>query len=354
MRRRQRPGYLALIPPRSALPRLPALVEQKLTKTGYTRGATVREIYQNRVTRNSTVLIRYDQWDLCWDPEDGSLGYENGFIVLLDPEWYFSNRDADDLLAESGIELGQNALLLYQRRHEWESFGPSGRRSLRGKPFRPATSRLPPLGGIYLARVHGTVSDDGLQITEGFDTNRLRGAGIRVFEYASTSTIADARLQLEALIWRSHDSTAQMEATGMSEPSVRRTKQLTQAEERGLLDLDRLRTLRMIDDDGFTVCPLCLQRITVSDFLKRTEQAEGRETYDLTTTEMSLFHIQELRVGKLQHKPYNLGWGHHFCNVVTKDAGIMRTLAWMKGVLDNQALEDIEAGSRLVEEAVEG
>lgn len=43
-----------------ALPKLPPLVEQKLTKTGYTRGATMKEIYQNRVTRNNPVLIPWE------------------------------------------------------------------------------------------------------------------------------------------------------------------------------------------------------------------------------------------------------------------------------------------------------
>ena len=39
------------------LPSAPPLIEQKLTKAGYTRGATPSEIFQNRVTRNNTVLI---------------------------------------------------------------------------------------------------------------------------------------------------------------------------------------------------------------------------------------------------------------------------------------------------------
>lgn len=47
-----------------------------------------------------------------------------------------------------------------------------------------------------------------------------------------------------------------------------------------------------------------------------------------------LFHIDELRYGVYNHKPYNLGWGHHHCNVVTKDSGIAKTLEWMQQVLD--------------------
>jgi hypothetical protein len=62
-------------------------------------------------------------------------------------------------------------------------------------------------------------------------------------------------------------------------------------------------------------------------------QAEGREVPDLTVTEINLFHINELRYGVYNHKPYNIGWGHHHCNVVTKDSGIIETLKWMKKVL---------------------
>jgi hypothetical protein len=57
---------------RRRLPRLPKLADEKLMKTGYTRGATVREVYQNRVTRNNPVLVPWEGWDLCKAPDDGS------------------------------------------------------------------------------------------------------------------------------------------------------------------------------------------------------------------------------------------------------------------------------------------
>jgi hypothetical protein len=63
------------------------------------------------------------------------------------------------------------------------------------------------------------------------------------------------------------------------------------------------------------------------------EQAKGRAVPDLTVTEVNLFHIEELRTGIYNHRPYNLAWGHHHCNVVTKDAGIVDTLEWMQGVI---------------------
>jgi hypothetical protein len=343
--------------PQARLPNLPSLVEQKLTKTGYTRGASFSEIYQNRVTRNNTVLIKWESWDQCKRPDDGTDSYENGFIVLVDPSWYFETPGADQQLSDEGIVLGKNALLLFSKRSDWNQYRPTADVLPNGIAFVEASSRTDPLGGVYLARVHATVSESGAEIFQGFNTRSLRGAGIRVYEYASATTIKQARLQLEALFWMCHDSQPSMIGAGMSEVVVetRRTAILDRATAAGLLDLERLLSLRILNDRHELTCPLCLRRMSAKDFLRRFEQAEGRETYDLTTTEVSLFHIQELRMGKFQHKPYNLGWGHHFCNVVVRDKGIVPTLAWMQEVLDNQVRTAASLGQSLdsVEEAVD-
>ncbi|WP_081314413.1 BstXI family restriction endonuclease [Rhodococcus pyridinivorans] len=348
---------------RARLPKLPNLIDQKLTKTGYTRGATTKEIYQNRVTRNNPVLIPWHQWEKCKAPDDEDGTYESGFIVLIEPSFYFDHPNAESILKDEGIELGTNALLLFTRRSEWIKYSLKGdrnaspRRTLpNGVPFQPATSRVAPLGGVYFARIHATVSDGVKEVIEGFNTNKLRGAGIRVYEYASTKTITNAKLQLECLMWHCYDADQVIGAEiGEEAADARRAARIQAATADGLLDYTRLKALRMVNDEYEAICPLCLERLSAADFMKRSEQAEGRETYDLTTTEISLFHIEELRVGKFQHKPYNLAWGHHFCNVVVKDAGIIPTLKWMKRVLDNNgdSWADIEAVERSVEEAVD-
>lgn len=328
---------------RITLPKLPPLVTEKLKKTGYTRGASKLEIYQNRVTRNSTVLIWWDYWEQCKSPDDGTSSYQNGFIVLVRPDWYFETADADSLLAAEGLFLGVNALLMFQHRNDWARYAPRSGRLPNGLPFVPATSRLAPLGGTYMARIHATTANAGNRVDEGFVTTAARGAGIRVYEYASSKTIATTRLQLEALIWLCHDVVPVMLEAGMTAAgAMTRCKwAFDECRSQGLLDLPRLRKLRLLNEGDELVCPLCLLPLSAREFSERMEQAEGRATYDLTTTEISLFHVEELRVGKLQHKPYNLGWGHHFCNVVVKDSGIQPTLGWMRMVLRNQ--EDASA-----------
>lgn len=310
--------------PRTRIPRLPDLVERKLYKTGQTRGAAKSEIYQNRVGRNSTVLIPFSHWRECM-LEDGA--YENGFIVLISPTDYFENN-AD--VEASGWVIGSDALVFYATRAEWNRWNPHG------LGWRAATSRLYPLGGEYVARVPGTTSSGVSPILEAFTSSTSRGAGIRVYEYADGPTITRTKIQLEALLWRCFDVEEVLAEAGMSQEDIRSRR--TYAEERatndGLADHGRLVDARITDNEGLTICPLCLERMSAALFSTRVRQAEGRERLDSNITEASLFHIEELRVGELGHRPYNLGWGHHHCNVVAKDAGIRPTLEWMAGVVD--------------------
>jgi ribosomal protein L34 len=104
-------------------------------------------------------------------------------------------------------------------------------------------------------------------------------------------------------------------------------------EDEQLLDYARLVDARILNEKHQTTCPLCLKELSSQGFFNRMEQAEGREVLDLTVTELNLFHIEELRMGGFNHRPYNLGWGHHHCNVVVKDAGIQPTLRWMHEVI---------------------
>jgi BstXI restriction endonuclease. len=69
---------------------LPAAIARKVEKTGQTRGAEKDTIYQNRVNRNNTVIIPLSSWKLGISlPKKG---FENGYIVIADPEEYFSDK----------------------------------------------------------------------------------------------------------------------------------------------------------------------------------------------------------------------------------------------------------------------
>lgn len=306
---------------------IPNAVATKIYKTGQTRGADNDVIFQNRVARNSTVLIPYKDFAICKNAPSNRGKYENGFIVLIKPEEYFDKNIQSDLSTEK-LVLGKNLLVFYETRNQWKNYP-----ILKG--WKPASARQSPLKGQYVARIPATTSEGETKIIEGFTTSKMKGAGIRVYEYADAATIKACKVQLEFLFWSCKDIDILIQQKGLDRFLVNQRINFVKSEANklGLDDRDELIKARIVDKDGYTICPLCLKHISAIGFCDRIQQAEGREVPDLTVTEVSLFHIQELRTGEYNHRPYNLGWGHHHCNVVVKDAGIQTTLAWMKDVL---------------------
>lgn len=300
---------------------LPETVKTKLYKTGQTRGADDDVIYQNRVGRNSTVLIPYEDYDICAHAPTNNGEYENGYIVLIKPEDYFTSS------IPKGLLLGKNMLVFYETREQWNKYPPL-------KEWEAANSRKSPLGGQYVARIPATTSEGQAKITKGFCTSSMKGAGIRVYEYSDKKNIDDCKLQLEILFWSCkdiNDVIKETENPAATWAYISRLK--SEAAERGLYDRAKLEQARILDADGYTICPLCLRHISSIGFCSKIQQAKGRNVPDLTVTEVSLFHIRELRTGEFNHRPYNLGWGHHHCNVVVKDSGIEATLDCMRRVL---------------------
>jgi hypothetical protein len=322
------------MPRHSAIPNLPKLLGRKIYKTGQTRGADDDVVFQNRVGRNSTVLIPFGLWEQCCLPKHQK--YENGFIVLIPPAIYFTSPDIEIQLKEKGLQLGINTLVFYETREDWVVYDPEFRH------WTPANQRINPLGGQYVARVPATTAtENSKKINLGFTDTRMKGAGIRVYEYATTTIINQCRFQLEAIFWKCRDADTAATYNGMTttQAAIRKEDNLLKCQEHGLLDLHKLAQARIINSAGFTICPLCLEELSGQGLFNRLEQAKGREVPDLTVTQINLFHIQELRYGLLNHRPYNLGWGHHHCNVVVKDSGIMPTLGWMRDVLNRNAAE---------------
>ena len=301
---------------------IPKAVDTKIYKTGQTRGADDDVIFQNRVSRNSTVLIPYKDYTLCKKAPSNLGKYENGFIVLIKPEEYF-DKNTKFALEKEKLVLGKNLLVFYETRAQWKDYP-----ILKG--WKPASSRQNPLRGQYVARIPATTSEGESKIIEGFTTSQMKGAGIRVYEYADDATIKACKIQLEYLFWSCKDIDILIKQKGLDREQVNKRISFIKAEAKKLKldEHEKLVRARIVDKDGYTICPLCLKHISAIGFCDRIQQAEGREVPDLTVTEVSLFHIQELRTGE-----YNLGWGHHHCNVVVKDAGIQPTLDWMKEVL---------------------
>ncbi|MCM1186918.1 MAG: BstXI family restriction endonuclease [Lachnoclostridium sp.] len=318
------------------IPKLPKLLDRKIYKSGQTRGADDDVIYQNRVNRNNTVLIPFHVWQSDERLYKIAEQFENGYIVLINPSDYYDLKEPEKILAEYHLILGKNCLLFYETRDEWNMYNPSE------KGIKAALNRRSPLGGEYVARIPATTAENDNKINIGFTKTSQKGAGIRLYEYASAYTIQKCRLQLEAIFWCCYDALKVVQEFGMSEEDAifRKDDCLNKCKVQGLLDINKMKGHRILDDNYETICPLCQKKLSGYGFFKRLPQAEGREVPDLTVTEINLFHIDELKYGVYNHKPYNLGWGHHHCNVVVKDSGIEATLQWMKEVLIRNGIID--------------
>jgi BstXI restriction endonuclease len=107
------------------LPKLPKLLDRKIYKTGQTRGADDDEIFQNRVSRSSTVLIPYPVWTQHFTPAEWAAKFAKGYIVLISPTDYFGRFNKRAGRAKDGLTLGQNALVFYETRVEWIANDPS-------------------------------------------------------------------------------------------------------------------------------------------------------------------------------------------------------------------------------------
>ena len=250
-------------------PKLPNLLKSKLYKTGQTRGADDDVIFQNRVGRNSTVLIPYQFTNPIIYPE-GEEDFENGFIVLIAPETYFNDQNIDNSLQDRKLTLGINCVVFYETRQDWDKYNPEK------LGWAPAQSRKDPLKGNYVVRVPATTATEkGEKIIRGFNTTSNKGAGIRLYEYASSKTIKRARIQLEAIYWLTHDSVEVAVENKMTIEDARSLKNenLTECDQLGLMDYELLRKARIIDQDDQAICPLCREKLSARGFLRRMLQA---------------------------------------------------------------------------------
>ena len=182
--------------PHRGPPKLPQLLKRKIYKTGQTRGADDDEIFQNRVSRSSTVLITLPVWKEHFGRRAAEQICKKGYIVLISPTDYFGHLQHGNDLADQGLRLGENTLVFYETRAQWSANNPDT------LGWQPAESRRNPLGGQYVARIPATTAtEEGAKIIRGFNTTTTKGAGIRVYEYADERETKRCRNQLEALFW---------------------------------------------------------------------------------------------------------------------------------------------------------
>ena len=120
--------------------------------------------------------------------------------------------------------------------------------------LKPAENRTSPLGGDFVSRIASTTSKEKNRENHGFTSSSTKGAGIRVYEYASKETIVNCRIQLEYLFWLCNDSIEKCVEFGISEEEAIQRKEYNakRAQENKLDSKEKLLESRMINDNNYT------------------------------------------------------------------------------------------------------
>ena len=105
------------------------------------------------------------------------------------------------------------------------------------------------------------------------------------------------------------------------------------SDELGLLNYTDLQSISAINNSHQTICPLCRKPLHLDEFFGEILQAEGRQVLDNTQREIVLMHITALRSGYLNHRCYNLGWGHNYCNLIQGDKSLSETIDELRRIL---------------------
>lgn len=318
--------------------------------------------------------------------------FKEGYAVLITPEEYFGNNYPDKSLSlHPRFILGETGFIYYSSEEEFRKYRPLPlwnevyELSTKGNHFNDSATWM----GQYVLNIKNTSnpkiskickkSNTKKEIKEIFDKMfpaiekppKQAGLGNYDYDYALPETIENVKYQMLylALCAKEKDGTSFFEylKDNMKQLEDRNDRsnngkgaykepyltlfnkdkyiELANGEfrnfeekcrQRGLLDFEKLWEIGAWDKiNKIPICPLCGKPIEPHEFFEGIEQAEGREVSDNTQRAIVLMHIDALRPGKLNHRPYNLGWGHNFCNTIQGDKDISETIEELRKIIRN-------------------
>lgn len=363
---------------------LPYKLKKRISKTK--EGRSGNEIYKRRNRRSYRVLIQYRNWKkLINDSESNVLSnYKEGYAVLISPKEYFGNdypNPSSDL--DKNFELGKNGFVFYTLLSEYKKYPPLNNwmevyeLNTTGKTFNDDSW----VGDYALNVKNGghisVICEKNRSCKEKVElNNKLKaifniddefpkqcGLGNYDFDYATEKTMEDVEYQILFLILNSKSK------TGLSFPEYimnnyddlkhnKDSKIFTEymlegdlnsyidefdkefnlfsneCKNRGLLDFDKLKKLGVWSSDKKqAICPLCHKIVFADEFFDNITQMEGRQVLDNTQKSIVLMHVKALCPGEFNHRPYNLGWGHNYCNLIQGDKDISKTIDDIKEII---------------------
>ena len=368
---------------------LPYKITKKISKTGEARSGA--DIYKRRNNRSYRGLMQYTTWRKLKTGEitpDILDEYTSGCLVMISPREYFGNsypNRSDYLLRE--FELGRTGFVYYNNIDEYNQFPPLEEWrevyeiSTKGKkdnddswvgeyclnirnsiPKRISEICKDKEAKMGIDELIETLKSYGIDVSNTSKLPQQCGIGNYDYDFANETMIENVKLQMLYLIMtcediegigfrnylknnypkfldKKHDSYFSKIITSEHYDSLYKEKLdllKNECEKRDLLDFVKLQKVNAWSLKLHRpICPLCSKPMNASNFFEEILQAEGRQVQDNTQREIVLMHISALRPGKLNHRVYNLGWGHNFCNSIQGDKNIDETIAALEEIIEN-------------------
>lgn len=369
---------------------IPYKIMKRINKTG--EGRSGDEVYKRRNRRNYRGVMQYVTWDRLKKGELPSHildEYEEGYIVWISPAQYFGSNypNVSDALNEDFV-LGTNGFVYYKSQDELTKYPPlsnwrelyelstkhldDGRREWVGEVcFNIKNANPQKVSDICADKkakrkkneILDLLMDMGIDLNQYTNIPDQCGIGNYDYDYASEKMKENVKLQMLYLILTCEDENGinfgkyikqhfnEIKTEGKESAKLLRlietdsyeTEYLSffselerECQRKNLLDFTKLMDLNGWDPViKRPICPLCSKPLSCEDFFKEVEQQEGRKVFDNTQREVVLMHVNALRPGKLNHRIYNLAWGHSFCNTVQGDKDISETIDELQEIIKN-------------------
>lgn len=361
----------------------PHVLKKKINKTGEGRSGDL--IHKRRNRRSYRVLIQYETWNNMISNRQNNIldQYEEGYVIIVKPEEYFGTQyPKKTTCLNQDFDLGVNGFIYYTTIDQYREYPPLddwnevyelsttgnidnntwiGKYALNIRNAGKQKISDICFSGTREANENKRIINIIKKLT-GVEENipKQTGLGNYSYDYASTKMQSDIKKQMLCLIFltkstkketlakyifnnqdlfRHKENTKTYQKNITSNDYVHRfeeeiNKYILECEKENLLDYDKLhKTGAWNKLKKCVVCPLCGKEIYIESFFAEVYQAEGRRVPTNTQREVVLMHIDALKSDALNHKTYNLGWGHNYCNLIQGDKSIPETINSMKEII---------------------
>lgn len=374
---------------------LPHKIVKKINKTAEARSGD--KIYKRRNRRNYRIVMQYSTWDKI---QRGIIDKEllneftDGYAVWISPSEYFgSNYPKRSKNLNKNFILGKTGFVYYKSPDELQNFKPlkiwkevyelstkpiHGQQTWIGEVcFNVKNAKPRKISDICADQKAKRKFKEIIKMLKKWHVDfdvftsipNQCGLGNYDYDFANAKTMENVKIQMLFLMLTCEDENGQnfkkylidnYDCIKDSEDSKNFANNIKSDDYSDLYDtfFEELRNkcieLKLIDYKKLIsinawnpiikrpICPLCSKPLSCADFFKEVKQQEGRAVFDNTQREVVLMHVNALRPGKLNHKEYNLAWGHNYCNAIQGDKDISKTIDDLEEIVKNYRLNIVK------------